>query len=124
MFDYEAKGTIKIVGCAKITTEKNYIVKFLEGSRAFVRKKARLGKLESIVIKRVRRVPLGSPSRYGIQPEIMYTDTFNRVWEESELISQEDAVDLAMIYWQNISQEGRILFEQGGACLPIPSECD
>jgi hypothetical protein len=123
MFEYESQIKIRIVGCAGVSLEKRYIVKFIEGSRAFVRKKAILGTLESIVIKKVRRLMPKSPSRYGIQAQIMYTDTFNRIWDEDELISHEDAVDLAMIYWQNINQEGMILFEKGGACLPIPKDC-
>lgn len=119
MFDYEAKGKIRIVGCAIFDAKKNYIVKFLEGTKAFVKKKARLGVVEYIVIKKTRRIMPANPSCYGIQPEIMYTDTFNRIWCEEELISQESAIDLAKLYWENINQEGRALFEEGGMCFSI-----
>ena len=123
MFDYEAKGSIRIVGCAGFSMEKKYLAKFLEGYRAYVRKKAKFGKIESVIIKRLRRMMPESTSRYGIQPDVMYTDTLNRVWSEDELIFQEEAVDLARLYWENVEQEGRALLEEGGVCFPISDEC-
>jgi hypothetical protein len=53
----------------------------------------------------------------------LYTDTFNRVWAENELLSEENASDQAMIYLKNIQEEGRRLFEEDG-CFPItPPGC-
>jgi hypothetical protein len=118
---YESTGTIRVVGCAGLSLKKNFLTLFLVGDRAYIRKKARLGDIESVVVKRIHRKEPQFVSRQGAQPNIMYVDTYNRIWEESELLSEEDAVDLARIYWQNIEQEGRRLFEEDG-CFPIPPE--
>jgi len=121
--EYEANGIIKISGCAGVGLKKNYLVLFPAGSKAYIKRKARFGKMEFIVIKKIyRQTPHNINS--GIQVEIFYVDTFNRVWAEDELLSKENALDLANLYWQNFYQEGRELLENGG-CLPIPPEgCD
>lgn len=119
--EYEATGRIRVVGCAGLSLKRNFLTLFLVGDRVYIRKKARLGDIESVVVKRIHRKDPENASRYGIQPNIIYVDTYNRIWEESELLSEENAVDLARIYWQNIEQEGRRLFEEDG-CFPIPPE--
>ena len=58
---------------------------------------------------------------YTAYPETNYVDTFNRVWLENELITQENAFDFARIWWENIRQMGRRMFEEG-ACYPIKPE--
>lgn len=118
MFDYEAGGQIRIVGCAGLGLYKNYTVLFLVGSRVYVKRKARLGIMEPVVLKRINRTYPESVSSRGIQPSINYVDTLNRVWMEEELLSEENAVDLAKIYWGNIDQLGRRMFEEDG-CFPI-----
>jgi hypothetical protein len=120
-FYYQASGRVaRVVGCAELGIKQNLIVRFLVGDRAFVRRKARLGKMESVTIKRINGVfPKYEGFNTAIQPDINYVDTFNRVWMEEELASQENAIDIARIYLENIRQEGLRFFEEGG-CWPTP----
>ena len=120
MFEYEPTGTIRVVGCAGVKLKKNFLALFIVGSRVYIRKSARIGELKSVVIKRFAKSLTDSLDRYS-NPTIMYTDTFNRVWAENELLSEENAADQAMIYLKNIEEEGRRLFEENG-CFPIPLE--
>ena len=120
MFEHEPTGKIRVVGCAGVKLKKNFLALFTVGSRVYIRKNARMGELKSVVIKRFAKSLADSLDRHS-NPMIMYTDTFNRVWAENELLSEENASDQAMIYLKNIEQEGRRLFEENG-CFPIPPE--
>jgi len=120
LYHQASGGVTRIVGCAELGIKQNLIVRFLVGDRAFVRRKARLGAMESVIIKRINGVfPKYEGFNTAIQPDINYVDTFNRVWMEEELASQENAMDLARIYLENIRQEGLRFFEEGG-CWPTP----
>lgn len=120
-FSYEnSVGTVRVVGCAGLSVKQNLVVRFLVGNRAYIRRKALKGTMESVIIKRINGVfPKYKGFNTAIQPDINYVDTFNRVWLEDELVSQEHAIDLSRIYLENIRQEGLRFFEEGG-CLPIP----
>lgn len=121
-FNHEASGKIRVVGCAGLNFVKNYLTMFLPRQRAWIKKKARLGVVESVVIKKVNALsPESMISDWGSQPEVTYTDMFNRVWLEEELTSEENAVDIARIYWENVAQHARRVFEEGG-CFPIKKE--
>lgn len=121
-FSYEGTGGIRVVGCAGFDSAKNFLVRFTPRQRAWIAKKAHLGVVESVVIKKVNALsPEEIVSDWGSEPEITYTDTFNRVWLEEELTSEENAVDMARIYWENIAQHARRVFEEGG-CFPIKKE--
>lgn len=117
---YESIGSIRITGCAIKRIEKNFFIKFALGSRVFIKKKAKLGILESVVLKKVNRVEPDNYSYNGIQPVINYVDTFNRVWIEDELIGESLAIDLAKIYWYRTQQEAQQLLEKGN-CLQYPN---
>lgn len=113
-------GGIRVVGCAGINIQQNFIVRFLIGDRVYIKRKAIIGKIESVIIKRMNGVfPKYKEFNEAVQPDVNYVDTFNRVWLESELITQENAFDLAKIYLENIRQDGLRFFEEGG-CWPIP----
>lgn len=115
-----SSGGVRVVGCAGIKVQQNLIVRFLVGDRVYIRRRAHLGVIESVVIKRMNGVfPKYEGFNTSIQPDINYVDTFNRVWLEDELVTQENAIDLARIYLENIKQEGRRFFEEGG-CWPTP----
>ena len=118
--NYETSGgTVGVVGCAELGIKQNLIVRFMVGDRAFVKRKASLGMMESIVIKRINGVfPKYEGFNTAIQPDVNYVDTTNRVWVEEELVSQERAIDLAKIFLENARQEGLRFFEEGG-CWPI-----
>jgi hypothetical protein len=114
-----SQGSIRVVGCAGVSVQQKLIVRFLVGERVYVRRKALQGKIESIVVKRLNGVfPKYEGFNPAIQPDVNYVDTFNRVWLEDELVSQEKAIDLARIYLENIRQDGLRFFEEGG-CWPI-----
>jgi hypothetical protein len=124
MFEYQASGSLRVIGCAGLNFQKKYIVLFSVGDKAYLKKKARFGKMEFVVIKRIARQIPEIAQTYGSQPEIMYVDTFNRIWAEYELMLKENALDLATLYWEHLKQEGRSLFEENG-CFPIkPEGCD
>ena len=119
MSTYYATGRIRISGCAGTDFKNNYFVAFATGSKVFVKKGARRGKFERVVIKRTNIVfPKVS---YGITPAVMYVDTSNRVWSEEELVSEEDAVDMVDSYVAYSGQRRREYFE-GEGCLPITPE--
>jgi hypothetical protein len=120
MFEYEPTGRIRVVGCAGVKIKKNFLALFTVGSRVYIRKSARIGELKSVVIKRFAKSLADSLDKYS-NPIVMYTDTFNRVWAENELLSEENAADQAMIYLKNIAEEGKRLFEENG-CFPLPNE--
>lgn len=121
MFEHESTGTIRINGCAGTNLKKIFLALFTVGSKAYIKQRARFGKMEFVVVKKVYRQTPRNTASEGIQPEVMYLDTYNRMWAENELLLQENALDLATLYWQNLYQEGRSLFEQS-KCLPIPPE--
>lgn len=121
-FSYEGSGGVRVVGCAAFEGAKNYTTQFLPRQRAWVRRKARLGLIESIVVKKINTLsPEEMVSDWGSEPEVTYTDMFNRVWLEEELVNEETAVDLARIYWENVAQTARRMFEEG-ECFPIKKE--
>ena len=109
---YEAVGSIKISGCAIKVLRKNYYINFSIGSRVFIKRKAKEGILESVVLKRVQRIVRGS-SYSGVEAVISYVDTFNRVWLEEELTWEENAIDYAKLYWMDIKEKASELIESG-----------
>jgi hypothetical protein len=120
LLTYEPNGLIKVVGCAGVAVKNRYLSLFLVGDKAYLKHKARIGKIEFVVIKRMNQIfPNGN--MYTAYPETNYVDTFNRVWLENELITQENALDFARIWWENIRQMGRRMFEEGD-CYPIKPE--
>ena len=121
VFTYEASGRIKLAGCAGIALEKRIFIFFPIGSKAYIKQKAKKGKIESVIIKRINKFPEYQLPSQRIYPEIMYTDTTNRIWAEYELTTQENAVDYSRTYWERIRQESRAIFEENG-CFPITPE--
>jgi hypothetical protein len=75
--------------------------------------------MEGIVIKRTN---VTFPSVWnGVLPVVMYVDTLNRVWEEVELVSEEDALELLQERIDYEQRERRDYFSNQG-CLPITPE--
>jgi len=116
MFEHTFEVKLNILGCAGAVIYKNFISEFIVGDKAYIRQKARLGKLEKIVIKKIL---INENLDQRNLPAPLYSDTFNRIWAESELINEETARDVALIYWKNITEGSRILFEIGSNCFPI-----
>jgi hypothetical protein len=113
-----ASGKIGFLGCFGVSVKENYVVMFEVGSRVFVKKKIRQKKMESIVIKRTNVI---FPSVWnGIVPSVMYVDTTNRVWDEGELVSEEDALILLQERSDYEQMETRNYFNE--RCIPIKPE--
>jgi hypothetical protein len=117
---YEASGLIKLTGCAVKRIDKNFLILYALGSKVYIKKKAKMGILEAVVLKKVNRTEPENYAYDGIQPVITYVDTFNRVWIEEELIQEAYAVDLAKIYWRRVEQDAQELLEKGN-CLQYPN---
>lgn len=95
MPNHEGQGRIKIIGCAGLGLKENYEVLFLAGSKAYIKRRAEMGIVEQIFIKRINKVYPRPVSSRGVRPQINYVDTLNRIWMEDELTDEETAVEVA-----------------------------
>lgn len=94
-FNYAGTGGISMFGCAKATVSVFYNYAFGEGSIVFLKYKANKGILERIAIKKV----IVKKNRHTMgQPVFLYQDSLNAYYNESELVSHQDAVNLAIAY--------------------------
>lgn len=118
---YQADGGVKVRGCAGTGVKRNYPVRYSVGERVWIGRKAMMGKIESVVIKRSRVKAPDRPSPGGYSIAIVYTDTLNRVWLEDELVSQEEAQDLLQRNAERMAKEIRTQYDRG-ACPPISPE--
>lgn len=119
--EYQADGGVKVRGCAGTGLRRNYPVRYSVGERVWVGRKARMGKVESVVIKRSRVSVPDRPSPGGYATAVVYTDTFNRVWIENELVNQEEAQELLQWSAERKAAGVRAMYETG-ACFPISPE--
>jgi hypothetical protein len=119
--EHQASGRVRLNGCAGITLVKNYPALYAVGQRVWIRQKATMGKFESVVVKRVRINTTKAPSYGGVEIVVVYADTFNRVWIESELASQAEAEALVESHRSDFRSRLRSLYD-AGACFPIKPE--
>jgi hypothetical protein len=71
---------------------QTYNVLYDVGSKVYIKKKAKKGIIEYVFIKKFQF--------NGLPPgTLVYVDMFNRVWLERELITQSQAVELALSFW-------------------------
>jgi hypothetical protein len=96
---YTAIGGISIFGCARIKHSAYYVYKYGENSIVFLRNKAAKGNLEKIAIK---KVILQSSHKTGGQIVPLYQDTLNSYYNEEELCTHKEAVDLAIAYYETL----------------------
>lgn len=111
---YIGTGGIRAAGCANARRRIKYILKFAEGSTAYLCYKAKKGVLESVVIKRVRLV---SNSRTFNKVVPIYTDTLNAIFNEEELCTGDEALAAATLYLAERAAQAKSLFEQQ-SCAP------
>jgi hypothetical protein len=114
--DYQPDGSIRFCGFALVKVEKRYLVNFPEGARVYIKRKAKMGALESVVIKRINRSVPQQYSYRGIDAVVSYVDTFNRVWIEEELVSADEAIDYAKLHWRRAKQDAEALLREQGFC--------
>lgn len=121
---HDAEGGINVNGCSALGLEPNYELKYSPGERVWVSAKARKGLVESVVIKRYSRNRRRSRISYeGAHWQIAYTDTFNRVWMEYELATEQEAAEMVADYDSRRSARIRDYYDKGG-CLPVkPERC-
>lgn len=91
-------GGAEAGGCATIDTIYNFTIDYQPGDILYSRQKAlKEGKFEKVVIKKLKTVKHNSP--HGLVHPI-YWDTFNSVWNEDDLVTYAEAVELSLIYYQ------------------------
>ena len=96
---YTATGGISLFGCARVKKSFYYTYKYGENSIVFLRYKAIRGVLEKIAIK---KVILQSGYQTGGLIVPLYQDTLNGYFNEEELCTHQEAVDLAKAYYENL----------------------
>lgn len=94
---YVGHGNAYITGCTKYKLYLYNIYKYKPGNILYLESKAKIGKLEKIVIKKVRLV--GNKQTSG-QVRFIYQDTLNALYNEWELINEYDALLLAKNYYE------------------------
>jgi hypothetical protein len=87
-YRYVGSGGVNVGGCATVKKTVFEVVKFAEGSTVFNVHAARRGKIETITIKYVRLI--NNKKTLG-QTIHLYVDTLNGLWNENELVVEEDA---------------------------------
>ena len=92
-FSYVGSGTVYTFGCARVRASVFATYNFAEGSTVFFCPKARIGRLERITIKSVKLIPQGNNFK------ALYKDTYNALYNEDELCSEETAIELAAEYF-------------------------
>lgn len=120
-FQHQSSGRVRVKGCAGFELKKNYPAAYSVGQRVWIGRKARAGVFESVVVKRVRASVTSEPSYAGIDVAIIYTDTFNRVWVEQELVNQTTAQALVDAHRAWVRRMSQALYD-GTACFPIRPE--
>jgi|GEM_PF-3364150 len=96
---YTALGGINLFGCARVKFSAYYIYKYGENSIVFLRYKAVRGVLEKVAIK---KVILQSGFKTGGLIVPLYQDTLNAYYNEEELCTHQEGVDLAKAYYENL----------------------
>lgn len=100
-YTYTASGGVLILGCVtSIELIQNYSCIFAVGTSPYVLWRAQLGDLEQVTIKKINLVD-PNPNNTILN----YQDTFNGIWLEGELVWHDEAVELALDYWENVSLE-------------------
>ena len=104
-FAETASGGVGVGGLAVLTTTRVVgPTKFKERNAAFIKKDAeQKGKISIIYIKKVicHQVYKACPQDFpGVQFITIYIDTYNAVYFEEELATNQEALDLAIAYWE------------------------
>ncbi len=91
-YEFTGSGIVKAYGCPEIIVDKHYKYKYAIGSTVFDLISARKGRLEAIVIEKVMFIPVGGT--YGV----MYRDTLNARYNEADLVTHDEAIQIATTY--------------------------
>lgn len=90
---YTGSGSLRVHGCPQITVDQFYDSRFAVGDTAYDRLSARKGKLEKVVIRKIVFRTRGGL----ILP--LYIDTLNGLYNEIDLVTHDEAVEIAKSYY-------------------------
>jgi hypothetical protein len=114
-YNYTASGTIRIGGCSDTFLQQYISIRYSIGSVLYLRQKALKGKLEKIAIRDVI-LPTslniwGSNLCNNCNITPIYKDTYNSLYNESDLISYDEAIELATNYliWYSAEVENQVI---------------
>ena len=117
MLTHEASGGMVVAGCAGIKLQRKYAILFPPNSKAYIKRNSKFGgKIEYVVIKKANKHFPNNSEESGVQPDIIYLDTNNRIWTEDEFVTQEQALILAADYWEKMKKISHDLFKN---CVPV-----
>jgi hypothetical protein len=105
-YDETVAGGGKVAGCATITYIKVYTTLYAAGDIVFNVDKARRGVLEKVVIKKQKVI---NSAKTGGQFKVMYVDTLNALWNEWDLVSHAQAIEVAKTYYENLLADAESL---------------
>ncbi len=89
-------------GCVLVGIRHPSVTAFGIGDVVYSLPKARVGRLEKVVIKTIRVVT--SRRTFGGKV-VLYEDTLNGLWNEDELAALDATTALAAAYWQRAAEE-------------------
>jgi len=101
-FSYNGSGAVAIGGCASYDKYVYVEYKWPLNSLLFSKDKARKGIMELVAIKRMF---VNNNTKTQWQPVKIYQDTYNGLWNERDLIEEEEARELAIAYWEKRKQQ-------------------
>ena len=88
-------GGVAVGGCVEAWHVLTFTYEFAENDAAFYKRKAENGILKEVVIKEVQ---IGQ-DQYN-KDFIVYKDTWNAIWNENELIPEQEAINTAISYYE------------------------
>lgn len=100
-YAYSGSGKLYAANCGNnivYVPKKLVTVAFKAGQRAWLKHKAQKGKIESVMVKKVKI--LSDLSTLG-GINVMYFDNLNAVFNETDLINQSEAISIALAYYQS-----------------------
>jgi hypothetical protein len=94
MFNEATSGGISAGGCAFAGDLHPFITQFGVGDTLYSEPKARKGVLEKVVIKSIKT----TLTRRTLVATTLYTDTFNGLWNEWDLVTYVKATELIELH--------------------------
>lgn len=101
-FNEIGSGGAIISGCSLISFVDILYTTFAQGDVGYNVNKARVGVLEKVVIKKQKAIR--NLKTHG-KLTVLYIDTFNALWNESDLVSLSNAKTIAVNYLQGLLED-------------------
>lgn len=96
-FNHDSSGSLRLRSCTTARLRKFITTRWKAGDTLWVRAKAVKGLLRTVSIKRVR---IASTVKTGSAVLPLYIDSYNGLWNETDLIDRDTAVALATAYYE------------------------